>query len=154
MDERVDHRSLEAQREEALERGDAWAAEALDRAPEDKLGPAANAMERRERAAAAEEGRDYVPVTERGTQVQAAREARGLVREMRERMERAREAWETARDDGHDRVRAARSAPGGGGAGEGRTGHTRRTGQGRRVGCPAGPRARQGSVRRARAVPG
>jgi len=44
---RVDHRSLEVQREAAQARGDAFAAEALDRAPEVKLGPAVNAMERR-----------------------------------------------------------------------------------------------------------
>ena len=47
---RVDHRSLEAQREAALARGDELAAEELTRAPEIKLGPAANAMERREHA--------------------------------------------------------------------------------------------------------
>ena len=45
--ERVDHRSLEAQRDAALERGDQLSAEELDRDPELKLGPAANSMERR-----------------------------------------------------------------------------------------------------------
>ncbi|MEM6410263.1 MAG: MobQ family relaxase, partial [Pseudomonadota bacterium] len=45
--ERVDHRSLEAQREAALERGDQLFAVELDRDPELKLGPAANSMERR-----------------------------------------------------------------------------------------------------------
>ena len=46
--ERVDHRSLEVQREAAVGRGDALSAEALDRTPEVKLGPAANAIERGE----------------------------------------------------------------------------------------------------------
>ncbi|WP_299612537.1 hypothetical protein [uncultured Tateyamaria sp.] len=45
--ERVDHRSLEAQCEAALERGDELTAEELDHDPELKLGPAANSMERR-----------------------------------------------------------------------------------------------------------
>jgi hypothetical protein len=41
---RVDHRSLEVQREEALSMGDVLKAEELDREPELKLGPAANAI--------------------------------------------------------------------------------------------------------------
>ena len=64
-EERVDHRSLVAQREIALARGDERAAEALDRAPEAKLGPVASAIERREQRAAEREGHVYVPVTER-----------------------------------------------------------------------------------------
>ena len=47
QEERVDHRSLEVQREEALSLGDVLKAEELDREPELKLGPAANAIERR-----------------------------------------------------------------------------------------------------------
>ncbi len=70
--ERVDHRSLEKQREAAQERGDTLSAEELDRDPELKLGPAANSMERREKAAAEREGREYVPVTERGAVVQGS----------------------------------------------------------------------------------
>ncbi len=50
--ERVDHRLLEKQRELAQDRGDELKAEELDRDPELKLGPAANSMERREKAAA------------------------------------------------------------------------------------------------------
>jgi hypothetical protein len=45
--ERVDHRSLEKQRETALDRGDKLSAEELDRDPELKLEPATNSMERR-----------------------------------------------------------------------------------------------------------
>jgi len=63
---RVDHRSLEVQRAEALRAGDELAADALDRPPEIKLGPAANAMERRAKREAREEGAEYAPVTERG----------------------------------------------------------------------------------------
>ena len=56
--ERVDHRSLEVQREEALSLGNVLKAEELDREPELKLGPAANAIERREQVAAEAEGHD------------------------------------------------------------------------------------------------
>ena len=108
--ERVDHRSLEAQREAALERGDALAAEELDRDPELKLGPAANSMERREKAAAEREGREYVPVTERGAVVHAARQARAAFRELRARLELARETWGAEREAGHGRVSAGLAA--------------------------------------------
>lgn len=104
--DRVDHRSLEAQREDALERGDELEAEELDRDPEMKLGPAANAIERREMRAAEREGRAYVPITERGAVVYAARQARAAFREMRERLEIAREAYDHAREAGHGRVSA------------------------------------------------
>ncbi|WP_282063920.1 MobQ family relaxase [Roseobacter litoralis] len=102
--ERVDHRSLEAQREAAQERGDTLSAEELDRDPELKLGPAANSMERREKAMAEREGREYVPVTERGAVVHAA------FRDMRERLELAREIYGTAREEGQGRVSAGLAA--------------------------------------------
>ncbi len=108
--ERVDHRSLEAQREAALERGDSLAAEELNRAPELKLGPAANSMERREMAAAEREDRDYVPVTERGAVVHASREARVFFAEMRQRLELARETWGIEREAGQGRVSAGLAA--------------------------------------------
>ncbi|WP_299793817.1 hypothetical protein [uncultured Marivita sp.] len=66
--ERVDHRWLEAQHEAALDREDQLSAEELDRDPELKLGPAANSMERRAKAMAQRQGREYVAVTERGAQ--------------------------------------------------------------------------------------
>lgn len=47
LEQRVDHRSLAAQRAEALERGDERKAQDLDRAPQPKVGPTATAMERR-----------------------------------------------------------------------------------------------------------
>ena len=108
--DRVDHRSLEVQREAAVGRGDALSAEALDRAPELKLGPAANAIERREMRSAEAEGRDYAAVTERGAQVHAARQARALFAEMRERLELARETYGAAREAGLDRVSAGLAA--------------------------------------------
>ena len=108
--DRVDHRSLEKQREAAQERGDTLSAEELDRDPELKLGPAANSMERREKAAAEREGREYVPVTERGAVVHAARQARAVFREMRERLELAREIYGAERDAGEGRVSAGLAA--------------------------------------------
>ena len=118
---RVDHRSLQAQREEALERGDALGAERLDRAPEVKLGPVVSAIERREERAAEREGREYVPLTERGAQVHEARAARSLLAELgrvrealreevRQRAEAARETYAHAREEGADRIRAGLAA--------------------------------------------
>ncbi len=108
--ERVDHRSLEAQHEAALERGDALKAEELDRDPELKLGPAANSMERRAKAMAEREGREYKPVTERGAVVHAARQARAAFREMRERLKIARETYGAEREAGQGRVSAGLAA--------------------------------------------
>ena len=112
--ERVDHRSLETQREAAELRGDLVAAEELDRAPEVKLGPAVNAMERRAARVAEATRREYAPVTERGRAVHEAREARRvfavLREELRERVEAAREAYGQARGGGQDRVSAGLAA--------------------------------------------
>ena len=112
--DRVDHRSLEAQREAALERGDERAAEALERPAGVKLGPAASAMERRAMREAEVEGREYEPVTERGARVHEARALRerlaDLHREVRERAELAREAYAEAREEGLGRVGAGLAA--------------------------------------------
>lgn len=108
--ERVDHRSLEKQREAALDKGDEVKAEELDRDPELKLGPAANSMERREKAAAERDGREYVPVTERGAVVHAARQARMAFQEMRERLDVARETYGAEREAGQGRVSAGLAA--------------------------------------------
>ncbi len=108
--ERVDHRSLEKQREAAQERGDTLSAEELDRDPELKLGPAANSMERRAKSMAEREGREYVPVTERGAVVHAARQARAAFREMRERLDIARETYGIEREAGEGRVSAGLAA--------------------------------------------
>lgn len=104
---RVDHRSLEAQREAAVDRGDDLAALELDRAPEIKLGPAANAMERRAQQEAERSGADYEPVTQRGAQNHAIRERRDLLSGLRERAERARDAYSLARSEDASRTQAA-----------------------------------------------
>ena len=108
--ERVDHRSLEKQRETALDRGDKLTAEELYRDPELKLGPAANSMERRAKVMAERQGREYVPVTERGAVVHAARQARAAFREMRERLDIARETYGIEREAGQGRVSAGLAA--------------------------------------------
>ncbi|MFG6561655.1 MobQ family relaxase [Sulfitobacter sp. 1A15299] len=108
--ERVDHRSLEKQREAAQERGDTLSAEELDRDPELKLGPAANSMERRAKVMAERQGREYAPVTERGAVVHAARQARAAFREMRERLDIARETYGIEREAGQGRVSAGLAA--------------------------------------------
>jgi hypothetical protein len=90
------------------------AAEELDRAPEVKLGPAVNAMERRAARVADAAGRDYAPVTERGRAVHETREARrgfaALREELRERVEVARAAYGLAHGEGQDRVSAGPAA--------------------------------------------
>ena len=110
QEERVDHRSLEVQREEALSLGDNMRAEELDREPELKLGAAANAIERREQRVAEVEGREYEPLTQRGARVHATRHAKALFVEMRERLELARDAWAEAREEGHGPVSAGLAA--------------------------------------------
>lgn len=84
VSERVDHRSLEAQRVEALERGDELAAALLDREPEPRLGVIATGIERRAARAGAVE-----PVTEKGAALAAAREARSALARAVENIRRA-----------------------------------------------------------------
>jgi hypothetical protein len=110
QEERVDHRSLEVQREEALSLGDTVKAEELDREPELKLGPAANAIERREQVVAEAEGREYEPLTQRGARVHAVRQGKAMFAEMRERLEMARDAWAEAREEGQGHVSAGLAA--------------------------------------------
>jgi len=88
------------QREEALSLGDVLKAEELDREPELKLGPAANAIEHRAQLVAQAEGREYEPLTQRGARVHAVRQAKVMFAEMRERLELARDAWAEAREEG------------------------------------------------------
>jgi DNA-binding transcriptional regulator YbjK len=85
-------------------------AEELDREPELKLGPAANAIERREQFAAEAEGRDYEPLTKRGARVHAVRQAKAMFAEMRARLELARDAWAEAREEGQRHVSAGLAA--------------------------------------------
>ena len=67
-------------------------------------------MERREKAAAGREGREYKPVTERGAVVHAAHQARAAFREMRERLDVGRETYGAERDAGQGRVSAGLAA--------------------------------------------
>ncbi|MBP1807044.1 hypothetical protein J2Z33_002911, partial [Rubellimicrobium aerolatum] len=90
--ERVDHRRLAVQREAALARGDMAKAEALDRPPEVKLGPAVSGAERKARRAAEREGRTYLPVTENGEFTQAVRQVRHAWAELRRQAEALPEA--------------------------------------------------------------
>ncbi len=76
--ERVDHRSLEAQRAEAQVRGDQASAAMLDRPPEKHMGPSVSAIERRAKERAKREDRDYEPVTERGRVVHEIRQAKTI----------------------------------------------------------------------------
>lgn len=77
--DRVDHRSLEDQRQAALDVGDLVGAEALDRPPEPRLGVAASAIEDRVRREADRLGEEYQPVTPRGRALQDARTLRGVL---------------------------------------------------------------------------
>lgn len=118
--ERVDHRSLDAQREEAereaegaSDRGDEEEAERqrqrvemLDRSPEPKLGVAATGLERRAQRQAEREGREYAPVTERGAAVARSREDRSILAETRDRLGAARDAYSDAREEGQSRREA------------------------------------------------
>lgn len=76
---RVDHRSLEAQRDAALAAGDNDLAMVLDRPPEPRMGLAATAIEDKAKEDAARRGVEYRPVTERG---RALAQSRGLRAEM------------------------------------------------------------------------
>lgn len=110
LEVRVDHRSLEDQREAALERGEDLVAMALDREPEIKLGPAASAMERRAVQEAARDGTEYEPVTERGAQVHGIRQQRSLMGQLIERMVQARDVYSAAREAAATRLDAATEA--------------------------------------------
>ncbi len=75
VDERVDHRSLEAQRESALKRGEGDKADELDRDPQIKMGSARTAIERKAHKAL---GDDYEPVTEVGQKNEAVKRLHSL----------------------------------------------------------------------------
>ena len=120
-EERVSHRSLAVQRDEARALGHEARADNLDRAPEVKLGPVVSGIERREERAAEREGREYVPLTERGAQVHEARAARSLLAELtrlrealreqvRQRAEAARETYSHAREEEAARITAGLAA--------------------------------------------
>jgi hypothetical protein len=72
-----------------------------------KLGPAANAIERREQFAAEAGGRDYEPLTRRGTRLHAVLQSKTMFAAMRERLELVRDASAKGRKDGHGHVSVA-----------------------------------------------
>jgi hypothetical protein len=88
---RVDHRSLEAQRADALARGDEIEAARLDRTPEPKIGSVALAMEKQGRGHQSHALRDAMAVRQQRTWrerlVQTWREAVAEVRELRQGVE-------------------------------------------------------------------
>ena len=79
VDARVDHRSLEEQRTDAMARDDNHAAAALDRPAEKHMGPEVSTIERRAQKRAEHQGREYEPVTERGQQIHVVRQIRTLL---------------------------------------------------------------------------
>jgi ATP-dependent exoDNAse (exonuclease V) alpha subunit len=81
-EQRIDHRSLATQREEALMAGDIIRSAELDRAPQTKLGWKASAMERR--------GVE----TERGQQLREVKEENALRQRLAQQVEKLRELGE------------------------------------------------------------
>lgn len=76
VSERVTHKSLAVQREEAVAVGDMSRAAILDRPPEPHLGPKVHAIEEKARRHAEEEQKPYEPVTQLGQWRQEAVETR------------------------------------------------------------------------------
>lgn len=111
--ERIDHRSLEAQRAAAAERGDTEQAAKLERLPTVHLGP--NVVQMEQRGIRTERGEQGREIVQRNAQIINFAEAR-------KRIEAAREAYEqnnrngrdrTAdRDDGRTTARAGAEQPG------------------------------------------
>lgn len=95
--DRVDHRSLQDQRQAALDAGDMAQADALDRPPEPVLGVAASAQEKRARITADRRGEEYRPVTARGQALERARGLRSILVN----------AWDRLRIAAHELVMAS-----------------------------------------------
>lgn len=98
--DRVDHRSLEDQRQAALDAGDIARADTLDRPPEPVLGVAASAQEKRAKIAADRRGEEYRPVTARGQALERSRGLRAILVN----------AWDRFRAAAHDLVAASAKA--------------------------------------------
>lgn len=93
--DRVDHRTLKAQADEARAEGRELAAMRLDRPPEPRLGLAATAIEKR---AARILGDDYEPVTDRGQVLAQFRDLRSdLLRAVRGFRRQTRELFQLAK---------------------------------------------------------
>lgn len=98
--DRVDHRSLEDQRQAALDAGDMVQAYFLDRPPEPVLGVAASIQEKRARIMAYRRGLKYRPVTARGQAMERSRGLRSILIN----------AWDRFRTAAHDLVVASARA--------------------------------------------
>lgn len=95
--DRVDHRSLENQRQAALDVGDMARADTLTRPPEPVLGVPASAQEKRARITADRRGEEYRPVTARGRALERSRGLRLILVN----------AWDRVRAAAHDLVAAS-----------------------------------------------
>lgn len=125
QDERVDHRSLAKQQEEALNQGRQTVAEALDREPQTKIGLAAAGME--QRGQVSERGEMHREIAARNAERRSLREQleqvrtalRQVVNHLREQASRLVAAVSGQTQDGHmsaaERIEAR--AAGGGGSG-------------------------------------
>lgn len=96
IDERVSHKSLVAQKEDALAAGDTELAQVFDRLPEPHLGPSAHAMEVKAQRRAKEEGVEYQPVTRLGEMRHQAVKQRSWLQSAWQGLQAAKEAVLTA----------------------------------------------------------
>lgn len=94
--ERIDHRTLEAQRADAIERGDTEQAAKLERVPTVHLGP--NVVQMEKRGIQTERGDKGRDIAERNAQIIN-------LAEVRQRIEAVREKHERNNDTGHGRDR-------------------------------------------------
>lgn len=119
LGERVDHRSLEHQRTEALATGDDLRAAVLDRPPEPKIGPVAMQMIRTGRADQAHAFRDVRGLRQRrmelhqlaGQVIDMAKAARDLVQQQAQRLAALGGRLESAMQAAKERFNAALTAP-------------------------------------------
>lgn len=94
--ERVDHRTLAAQRDEALARGQMDRAMALDREPEGKIGAVALRMERQGHAPDRVQHHDRIRQGERSKEAQKPEREPGFLDALRDYAKRGRERLERA----------------------------------------------------------
>lgn len=119
LGERIDHRSLERQRADALAKGDDVAALTLDRQPEPKIGPVAMQMVRAGRADQAHAFQDVQGVRQERTRVQQiasqvidmAKAGRALVQQQAQRLAALGGRLDAAMQAAKERVSAALTAP-------------------------------------------
>lgn len=111
--ERIDHRSLDAQRAAAIVRGDTEQAAKLERLPTVHLGP--NVVQMEQRGISTERGEQGREIAQRNAQIINFAEARQRIEAVREAYERdnGNGRYRTAdRDDGRTATRAGAEQPG------------------------------------------